>query len=522
MENYGFLSILPPLVAVVLAIRFKNVIAALFAGSFVGLLAVYHWNPMTAVVALIKEYIFVQAADSYNSNLLVMMVFIGGFVGVVTYSGGARAFAEKSISWISSRAKAQVATWMAGILIFFSDSASPMLVGSIFQPITDKMRVSREKLAWLLDTTASPVCILIPFIGWGIYIQGLIQKEYAALNIAESEWTVFIHAIPFQFYALGAIIMAPLVAFLGYEFSAMYKAEMRTRETGAPHWPDAKPLRAATIDISEDKGPKARASMIVIPLIILFACIIGLLLPFGFPFKKINGPMLRTALCTGYFLGALSCIALMVYHKVKTMGEAYTMYMKGAGEMMFILMILVLAWSLGSVCKTLGTAKYIVGLAKGNIPGWSVPAIIFLTGALISFATGTSWGTFAILMPLAIPMAHGLGASTLVAIGAVLSGGLFGDHCSPISDTTILASMGGACDHVDHVKTQLPYAGTVALASFISYIVAGFYPSAMVLGLSTVLVVVFLVVFSRIWGKRVPNYTAADIAAEKAGLAAKA
>lgn len=522
MENYGILSILPPLVAVILAMKYKNVLVALFAGCFIGMLAVYHWNPMTAVVAVIKEYILVQAADSYNSNLLVMMVFIGGFVGVVTYSGGAKAFAEKSVAFISSRAKAQVATWLAGILIFFSDSASPMLVGSIFQPVTDRMRVSREKLAWLLDTTASPVCILVPFIGWGIFIQGLIQKEYAALNLTESEWDVFLQVIPFQFYALGALVMVPLVAFLGFEFSAMYKAEKRTRETGLPYWPEANISRVFT-DIEEKPGTgKARASMILVPLLILFACIVGLLVPFGFPFKKLPGPMLRTALCTGYFLGALSCIALMVTYKVNTLKEAYKMYMKGAGEMMFILMILVLAWSLGSVCKTLGTAKYIVGLAQGSIPGWSVPAILFLTGAMISFATGSSWGTFAILMPLGIPMAHALGGPLLVSIGAVLSGGLFGDHCSPISDTTILSSMGAACDHIDHVKTQLPYAGTVALSSFIAYLVAGLFPSVVVLALAIGLVAVFLVVFGKIWGQKVENYTAADIAAEEARSGAKA
>ena len=521
MENYGILSILPPLVAVILAMKYRNVLVALFAGSFVGMLAVYHWNPMTAVVAVVKEYILVQAADSYNSNLLVMMVFVGGFVGVVTYSGGAKAFAEKSVAWISSRAKAQVAAWIGGLVIFFSDSASPMLVGSIFQPITDKMRVSREKLAWLLDTTASPVCILVPFIGWGIYIQGLIQKEYAALKLTESEWDVFLQVIPFQFYALGALIMAPLVAYLGFEFSAMYKAEKRTRETGLPYWPEANISRVFT-DIQEEPGAaKARASMIVIPLIILFASLFGLLVPFGFPMKRVPGSMLRTALCVGYFLGALSCIALMVYYKVKTMSEAYKMYMKGAGEMMFILMILVLAWSLGSVCKTLGTANYIVALAKGNIPGWTVPAILFLTGALISFATGSSWGTFAILMPLGIPMALALGGSTVVAIGAVLSGGLFGDHCSPISDTTILSSMGAACDHIDHVKTQLPYAGTVALASFIAYLVAGMFPSVVVLVLAIGLVAAFLVVFGNLWGHKVANYTVEDIAREEAAQAAK-
>ena len=515
MESYGFLSILPPLVAVALAWRFKNVLASLLAGCFTGTLILFRGNPMTAVVDLIRNTIFVQAADAYNSNLLVMMVFIGGFVGVVTYSGGARAFAEKSALWISSRARAQVATWLAGILIFFSDSASPLLVGSVFQPICDRMRVSREKLAWLLDTTASPVCILIPFIGWGIFIQGLIQKEYAALKLADSEWDVFLQVIPFQFYALGALAMVPLVAFLGFEFSAMYRAEERTRRTGQPFWPEAKPLRPS-VELDSFQGAQPRASLILVPLLILFACIIGLLVPYGFPFKKINGSMLRTALCTGYFLGALACMAMMVGMKIKTAGEAYGMYMQGAREMMFILMILVLAWSLGSVCKAVGTAGYIVNLAKGSVPGWAVPALLFVTGALVSFATGSSWGTFAILIPLAVPMAHGLEAPILVSIGAVLSGGLFGDHCSPISDTTILSSMGAACDHLDHVKTQLPYAVTVALASLGAYVVAGIFPHPAVLALSLGLVAALLVVFGKIWGRRVENYTVKDLEREGA------
>jgi Na+/H+ antiporter NhaC len=211
------------------------------------------------------------------------------------------------------------------------------------------------------------------------------------------------------------------------------------------------------------------------------------------------------ALCFGYFMGAITCIGLMVKHKVKTGSEAFKMYMDGAKEIVFILMILVLAWSLGSVCKALGTANYIVMLTQGTVPGWIVPALIFITGAAISFATGSSWGTFAILMPLAIPMSISLGAPLYASIAAVLSGGLFGDHCSPISDTTVLSSMGAACDHIDHVKTQVPYALTVGLASIISYIVAGFTGTAITLVLALALVVVFTVLFSKIWGARMHN-----------------
>jgi len=504
MEHYGFLSILPPLVAVILAVKYKNVIMALFTGSLLGTFVLAKWNPIAALSMLIKDYIFAQAASSYNSSLLVMMVFIGGFVGVVTHSGGASAFANSVSHWINNRFKAHLAVWFAGIAIFFSDSGNPLILGPTFQPITDKLRMSREKLAWLLDSTASPVCILIPFIGWGVYIMGLIKEEFDAAGIAESEFTAFLNVIPFQFYALGTLFMIPLVAYLGFEFSAMYRAEKRTIETGQPLWPDAKPTRPA-VEIDEETGSKARASMMVLPLIVLFVCIFGLLIPHGFPFKAPPGSVLRMALCFGYFMGAITCIGLMVKHKVKTGSEAFKMYMDGAKEIVFILMILVLAWSLGSVCKALGTANYIVMLTQGTVPGWVVPALIFITGAAISFATGSSWGTFAILMPLAIPMSISLGAPLYASIAAVLSGGLFGDHCSPISDTTVLSSMGAACDHIDHVKTQIPYALTVGLASIISYIVAGFTGTAITLVLALALVVVFTVLFSKIWGARMPN-----------------
>jgi Na+/H+ antiporter NhaC len=503
MGNYGILSILPPVIAVILAIKTKNVISSLFWGGLIGVLVLCGGNPIAALQTFIKDYIFVQAADGYNSSLLVMMIFIGGFVGVITRSGGASVFANKIAHFINTRCKAQLIVWLGGLIIFFTDSGNPLILGPAFQPLTDKLRVSREKLAWLLDATASPVCILIPFIGWGIYIMGLMQKEFDALKLPLQDFDSFMHVIPFQFYAIGTLVMMPVVAFLGYEFSAMYKAEKRTVETGQPLWPEAKPARPA-VDINEaHKG--ATASMMVIPLIILFVCIFGLLIPEGFPLKKVPGAVLRSALCFGYFLGAMSCMLLMVKAKVCTLGESFKMYMEGTKEVVFILMILVFAWSLGAVCKALGTAAFIVELANGAVPGWMVPALIFVTGALISFATGSSWGTFAILMPLAIPMAHALGAPMYASIGAVLSGGLFGDHCSPISDTTVLASMGAACDHIDHVKTQLPYGLTVALASLIVYIVSGFVDSPYLIFAAVALVIVFIVVFSKMFGAKLPN-----------------
>ncbi len=501
MENFGFLSILPPLIAVLIAIRYRNVIIALFLGTFVGVTILHGWNPIEGISYLIKDYFFVQVADSFNASVIVLLSFVGGFVALITKSGGAAVLAQKSAHLVHNRRQVQVAAWLGGLSIFFSDLANALLLGPIFQPMTDRLKVSREKLAWILDSTSSPVCILVPFIGWGIYVMGLIQKQFEILGIQESEWGAFIKAIPFQFYPLGVLLMVPLVAFLGVEFSAMYKAERRTLDTGETFWPGSVPMRPSeTIEISSEATPSGW--IIGLPLLILFVCFFGLLAPLGFPFTQVSGSMIRMALSVGYFLGAMACLLMMVKSRIKTLGEASKIYGSGMKDMFYILVVLVLAWSLSSVCKNMGTASYIVNLAQGTIPGWSVPLIIFLTGGCISFATGSSWGTFAILLPIAMPMAHSLGAPMYASIAAVLSGGLFGDHCSPISDTTILSSTGASCDHVDHVKTQLPYALTVALASSLGYVVAGFVGSPLVLFLALGFLVLLVLLFGRLWGQK--------------------
>ena len=503
MENYGFISIIPPIVAIVLAIKTKNVISSLFWAGLFGALALNGWNPIFALQNYIKDYIFVQTSNASNSDVLVLLIFIGGFVGVLTNSGGASVFANKIATFINTRAKAQLIVWFAGIVIFFSANGTALILGPSFQPVTDKLKISREKLAWLIDSTSSPVCILIPFISWGVYILGLMQKEFEAAGIKMDALEAFMHVLPFQFYSIGALFMIPVIALTGYEFSAMYKAEKRTIETGQPYWPEAKPVRLS-IDIHKiQKG--ATLSMMSVPLIVLFASIFGLFIYHGFPLKRIPGGTLRAILCFSYLAAAFTCIMITIKNKVKTPGECFKMYLEGTKQVMLIIMILVLAWSLGAVCQTLGTGNYLVGLTRGTVPGWAVPALLFIAGAMMSFATGTSWGTFAILMPIAVPMSAALGAPLFATIGSVLSGGLFGDHCSPISDTTTISSMGAACDHIDHVKTQLPYALTVALASIICYIIAGFIDTPFLIILQLFLVVVFGVMFSKKWGEKLSN-----------------
>lgn len=511
-DNVGILALLPVALTIALAIKTRSVIFALGVGLFTGVLIQMGGNPLVATTTTIKDYLLPQVMDSYNAGIIILLIAIGGCVALIEHSGGAEAFAHRAASLVNTRCKLQMITWISGIAVFFSELGTPLIVGPIFKPLFDKLRVSREKLAWILDSTASPVCVLIPFIGWGVYSMGLIQKEFDTLGITHvTDWTAFIRAIPFQFYPLLCLLIVPMAAFSGREFSYMARAEENAQKgifsSLAQDAPSAREV---------PNSPPVSPVIVILPLVILFVTLFGLLMPHGFPVKQVPGSQFRIALITGYLYAGLSMIILMAVYKVKPFMEGVRFYIKGCGRMFECIMILLLAWSLSAVGKNIGTPDYIVMLAKDTVPGWTAPAIVFCISALISFATGTSWGTFGIMMPIAIPMAVHLDAPLYVSIAAVLSGGLFGDHCSPISDTTILASSGADCSLIDHVKTQLPYAFMCALVSIAGYLVAGRYESELVtLGCIVVLAIVFITA-SKIRGIKIANQTAEMIEAEVA------
>ena len=494
--NYGFLSLLPPIVAVILAIWSKNVILSLFCGGFVGALIFCGGNPFAAVHSMIGDYFFVQLTDSYNAGVLVLIVFIGGFIKLVEKSGGAQAFSKSVYRIVNTKLKAQLCAWLGGILIFFSDLGTPLLVGPVFRPLFDKLKISRQKLAWILDSTSSPVAILIPFIGWGVYIMGLIQAEFDHLGVADSDYTTFVQAIPFQLYAILAILMIPLVAFTKKDFSLMKRAEEAAAQQSCS-FEEALPKDGNTSDGYSLKN--AKPVMVILPIVVVFVTLFTTLAPQGFPFQKVGGNDFRVALTMGYLFGALVLMALIRLFKVMTFQDTFKIYVDGMKSMTDVAITLVLAWSLGSMISGLGTASFIVeGLQRVSFSPVLVPAIIFLFGAFVSFATGSSWGTFAIMMPLAIPMAHAFGIPYAIAAGAVLSGGLFGDHCSPISDTTILSSTGAECDLVEHVKTQLPYALVNGCIAFVCYIVAGFTRSPLVVVLAVAIQAAVILIWNRV------------------------
>lgn len=495
MDHMGILSLIPPLVAVILAIISKNVIIALFSGVFIGVLLLVGGNPLTATTTTIGEYLFPQLTDGYNAAVLVLLFFIGGFVALMEKSGGGAALATSSAKFFTTRARAQLGAWFGGIIIFFSDLGTPLIVGPVFEKIFDKARISREKLAWIIDSTSSPVAVLIPFIGWGVYIMGLIRAEFDKLNIADSEFSTLVAVIPFQLYAILAVLLVPIVALTKLDFGPMAKAERRVRETGQLYWAESKPLRKPEVTGEYTTG--SRAILVWLPLLVLFITLFGLLVSLGFPFEPVPGGDFRVALSTAYLFAAIAIVLLMLIFKIKKFGETIDIYTTGMQKMVYVATTLVLAWALGQVIGEMGTANYIVELMQGNVPAFIIPAILFVVGAVMAIASGTSWGTFAIMLPIAIPMAVALDAQLLVCIGAVLSGGIFGDHCSPISDTTILSSTGAGADHIDHVKTQFPYALLNAGAALIGFIVAGITGSAFTVILCVAIILIMALILSR-------------------------
>lgn len=515
-EIFGFWTLIPPVVAIVLAFITKDVVLSLFIGVFSGTFLINVIDssiPMTFVKGFtdIVKRVVGSLADSWNAGIVLQVLCIGGVVALITKMGGTKAVAI----WLSKKAKtgvsAQISTWVMGLFVFFDDYANSLIVGPIMRPITDKFKVSREKLAFIIDATAAPIAGLAVISTWvGLEIS-LIKQGYELIGITNvNAFSIFVETMPYRFYNLFMLFFIVCTAFMGREFAGMLKAERRAR-AGELH-----PRRGgAMIEDVEDKtlepkeNIKLQSSNAVIPLLVL---ILGAFVSFYFSgLGALEGEALESAkahpltfhtfqatfgaadasvaLFQSALLATVVAIFMAVYRKILTVREAIETWGKGWKTMITTIIILLLAWSLSSVIKELGTSRYLVDLLSQSTPKIVLPAAIFILGSFISFSTGTSYGTMGILMPLAIPLASAVGmhsglegdalhAYMIVNISAVLTGAIFGDHCSPISDTTILSSMGAGCNHIDHVQTQMPYALAVCAIS----IFAGYFPVA--LGLS--------------------------------------
>lgn len=493
--DFGWLSLLPPLLAIVLAFVTKQVLISLFLGVFVGAMMLNGWNPFYGFLRTMDNYMVGSLADSWNAAIIIFLLSIGGMVGFVNKMGGTVAVAEALSKKIKSSKSAQLYTFLLGILVFFDDYANTLIVGPTMRPIMDKNKISKEKFSFIIDSTAAPVVGLALISTWVGYEIGVIRRVYQNLGIEANYYGVFVRTIPYSYYCIYALIFVLVLLLMEKDFGLMYEAEKRARTTGKLIDDRAKPMMSDEITQMEIReGIKLKASNAIVPIVtLLLVAFIGLWYNGYTMLEGAINPLSIEGMreCFGeadssmvlLWASIISSIVAMVmgiYQKIFSVDEGFEAWVEGAKSMVFACMILVFAWSLGSVTGDVGTAEFLVGKISEGFPFAILPIIIFVISALISFATGTAWGTMGIVIPLAIPMAYAFVKNggdphmMTVTLGTVLSGAIFGDHCSPISDTTIMSSMAAGADHLDHVKTQMPYSLTVALVAGISYLLAGF------------------------------------------------
>lgn len=518
--SIGILSLLPPILAIVLAITTKQVLVSLMAAVWVGATLVNGYNPIVGLFSAFGDHVFPSLGNPDNASVVVMTVFCGSFSYMLETGGGAKVFAETLARKIRGRKGAQVLTAAGGTAIFFSDSTNPVLIGPVFKPLTDKLQVSREKLAYIVDSTSATMPSMFFFTSWGAYILTIIATELEGIGVQKNEIIAFNEAVPFMFYTIGAVVFVYFIAVTGFDYGPMMKAEKRAFEEGKLVADgDATERLLRTVTIPEGATPKL--SSMLVPLAVLVICIFGgLLWTGGFPERSIGDAMANAAsmksLVTAFFVASVVAACYTVKDKVYTIKESITAFTQGMAQMMEACCILVLAWSIGSVCKAVGTTNYVISITEDFLTPTMLYVVLFVVCAFTAFTTGTSWGTFAIYLPIAIPLAAAIGAPIAPAIGLVVSGGIFGDHCSPISDTTVLSSMGSSCNHIAHVTTQFPYALTVAVATAIAYLFVGLTYESLGLGVSAAIGIVITILGSWIIGTVAHKTSKNKLSSEKA------
>lgn len=507
MSNYGILSLLPPIIAILLALKTKQTLLSLFVGVWVGATIINDYNPLVGFTKVVSDYMIPSIGDSYNAGLLVLVTLAGGFVYMLQKTGAAEAFAKVVTKKINTARKAQIVTWFSAFLFSYTEPC--LILGTIMRPVTDAVRVSRAKLAYILDSMGCNLASFSPISSYGPFITGLIATQLAAASISANEWGVYIRMFPFNLYGIFAMLTVLIVAIAGLDFGPMYREEKRARETGKLLPDDVEPI------ISEKKVifPKDYNLTIknfVIPMLSLFICIFatifwtGDIVANGFRGAFINGDI-TLAICMGFMGGGIGAALAGVFTGLFNFTEAFNGFINGMEELIMVPFILILAWSMGGITADMGVGNYLTEIVQNYLVGGLVPALIFLFGALISFATGSSWGVWAIMMPIAVPMAIAFDIPIPYIVGAVIGGGLFGDQCSPISDTTIMSSTGAACDHILHVSTQLVYGIVVGISAFIGFLFGGltgkYYLS---IAVTAVVLIVLLIVLNKL-SKRKQN-----------------
>ncbi len=538
-ELFGFWTLIPPLVAIALAFITKDVILSLFIGVFSGtfMLAVMSDNIFISIIKAIvgiSERIINSMADSWNAGIMLQVLTIGGVVALITRMGGTKAVAEYLAKKAKTGVWAQISTWFMGLFVFFDDYANALIVGPVMRPVTDRFKISRERLAFIIDATAAPIAGIAIISTWVGYEISVIKDAYGIIDMNDiNAFSVFIETIPYRFYNIFMLFFVLVTALMSRDFGPMYKAQLRAKTGNVLSKNDTLKDPDEREALEAKEGIELKMSNAIIPILVLIgASVVGFYLN---GLSSLEADFLKTAkegasmpsftfreafgaadasvvLFQAALFATIVAIFMGVCRKIFNISEAIGIWIKGWKTMLMTIVILLLAWSLSSVIKEVGTSVYLVNMLSGSLPSYILPAVIFILGSFISFSTGTSYGTMGILMPLAIPLAYAVGHANglvdaslheyiIMNIGAVLTGAIFGDHCSPISDTTILSSMGASCNHIDHVSTQIFYAITVGAIA----VIAGYIPVALnvsvwitlPIGLLSVLLVV------RVFGKKV-------------------
>lgn len=502
MFTDSFWSLLPPIIAIALALITKEVYSSLFIGILVGGL-LYSGFSFTGTI----EHVFVdgmigQLSDPWNIGILIFLVILGSIVMLINRAGGSAAFGKWASEHVKTKIGAQIATVLLGMIIFIDDYFNCLTVGSVMRPVTDKHKISREKLAYLIDATAAPICIIAPISSWAAAVTGFVDGANGL--------TLFVRAIPYNFYAFLTIAMMFGLTLMNFDYGAMKVAEHNSRKASEKN--KAKKEAASLTGAEDQPTPpvsiNGKVIHLILPIIaLIICCIIGMIYTGGFFdgasfIDAFSGSDASVGLVYGSVAALIITIVFYVCTRVLSFTECMNALPEGFKSMVPAIMVLTFAWTLKSMTDSLGAATYVAGLVQ-NIADNSalmsfIPAIVFVVGAFLAFATGTSWGTFGILIPIVVNVFGGdlNNELMIISISACMAGAVCGDHCSPISDTTIMASAGAQCEHIYHVSTQLPYALTAAAVSLVAYVFTGFLknwliclPIAILLMLGTLFVI---------------------------------
>ena len=500
------LSVVPPFLAIVLAIITRRVLISLGAGIVIGGLLVTKFEfgeTFKYLANAVLELFWIDGNwNTWNLYILIFLTLLGAITAIITVSGSAKAFAQWARSRIKSKRKAKLLTMALGVIIFIDDYFNSLVVGSVARPLTDRYHVSRAKLAYLLDSTAAPICVISPVSSWGAYIIALIGSILTTHGMTNTSYLgTFVEMIPMNFYAIFSLLLLLSVAIFTFDIGPMRKHERNAQKGELFDESKGQPPGSIT-DLPEAENGKVVGLFLPIVTLVLATLFFMIYtgaqalesasLPFSI-IKAFERTDVSLSLVLGALIGLLSTLGLAVKQKLNT-SEIVKAMLHGARSMLPAIYILLFAWTIAEVIGQLETGKYLAHAATGNIPVELLPAVMFALAGITAFSTGTSWGTFGIMLPIAADMAMGSNSTMMLPmLSAVLAGAVFGDHCSPISDTTILSSTGASCHHIDHVVTQLPYALIVAAISLSGYLVLGFTQSVL-MGFLTCLALFIVVV----------------------------